>query len=111
VIIQNGRPPISCQSVSGVCEGLISVVIFRSGIELGMFAVTTDTTGDNLPAAYAPWHELGTGASGRVFRESLGLSPGASRDLVRAVREDGYCLACSRSTFDRVEQDLKAIAQ
>jgi hypothetical protein len=31
--------------------------------------------------------------------------------LVRAVREDGYCLACSRSTFDRVEQDLKAIAQ
>jgi hypothetical protein len=76
-----------------------------------MFAVTTDTTGDNLPAAYAPWHELGTGASGRVFRESLGLSPGASKALVRAVREDGYCLACSRSTFDRIEQDLKAMAQ
>jgi hypothetical protein len=76
-----------------------------------MFAFTADTTGGNLPAVYAPWHELNRRVGGRVFRKNPGISPRAAIGVITAVQEDGYCLACSRSTLGRVGQNLKAIEQ
>jgi hypothetical protein len=67
----------------------MTIFIFVSHAHSGIRAFTSDETGSNLPAAYAPWDRVSSGATRYV---------GGDTDLVaKAVRRDGYFLVSGHS--------------
>jgi hypothetical protein len=70
----------------------MTISLFHSTKEPGVFGFTVDPTGSNLPAQPGPWQSAGEGTAAMTYAEmnldGLGLSdPG-----MRAVKQDGFYL-------------------
>jgi hypothetical protein len=60
------------------------IYLFTSITQPNVSAFTSDSTGENLPAAYAPWQPSGNGSA---------IPLGDSIDVVLGtVQRDGFCL-------------------
>jgi hypothetical protein len=68
--------------------GGMLVFIFQSEKDNRRFGFTTDSSGKNLPAEYAPWRIFG----GRTLFAGQALSWGSSDAILAIIREQGCCL-------------------
>ena len=93
---------MACSETDGPSK--IGLSLFQSMKAAGFFAFTSDATGQVLPDKYAPWRKVKPADGLQFFREDCGLSPRAVQGVRDAVRANGFCLACSRSTFSGGEE-------
>jgi hypothetical protein len=83
----------------------IKVALFRSQKDPDVFAYTSVETGETLPSRFAPWGIISVwrGASPDNPETKIGAR------LTQALREDGFCLVCSRSTHERLGLEMSVI--
>jgi hypothetical protein len=67
----------------------MQVFIFASASHLSVSAFTSDSSGANLPADYAPWRAINGGSA-------IGIGSAADPVAI-AVKKDGYFLLGSRA--------------
>ena len=66
--------------------------IFISDSHPAVRAFTSDATGSNLPAVYAPWHALNGGNP---------VTAGSNRDpIMLAIQRDGFFLVSTKHSVD-----------
>jgi hypothetical protein len=74
----------------------MEIYIFASNTHPRVSAFTSDQTGGNLPASYAPWRQVNGGKA---------MSVGSITDSVTlAVRRDGFFLLSSKAQISGRDQ-------
>jgi hypothetical protein len=67
----------------------MAIYVFTSQVAPALRGFTSDETGGNLPAAYAPWEKLGNGIASGLHR--------TNHPVAQAVLRHGYFVISTRN--------------
>jgi hypothetical protein len=71
--------------------------LFQSAVDPEVFGFTQDTTGQNLPAKFAPWRKSSQGGSLYLGIGESSAQLGSDDPVIRAVQSQGFYLVGTQS--------------
>jgi hypothetical protein len=77
----------------------MKLYLFRSLMRPELFGFTDDATGKKLPAERAPWEAVSIRRTEQNDSHEEFVALERSKEIVGAIRRDGYCLAESLTSI------------